>query len=194
MKPILLDTGVIVALLDRRERYHAGCVAFVDRLERPLLTCETVIAESCYLLRALPGAAETVVENVERGVFQIPFQLSQAAATVRLLLRKYRDLPASVADACLIYLAINLTPAIFSPLTGISIHIGGTEPGLSTYSSTLAIEPKCRLFAPERRSYSAQRRGGAADGADSRQHRRRERVSSRIGMDSAGESILRGTL
>ena len=105
MKPILLDTGVIVALLDRRERYHAGCVALVERLERPLLTCETVIAESCYLLRALPGAAETVVENVERGVFQIPFQLSQAAATVRLLLRKYRDLPASVADACLIYLA-----------------------------------------------------------------------------------------
>ena len=105
MKPILLDTGVIVALLDRRERYHRACVAVVDRLERPLVTCEAVIAESCYLLRGVAGAAEAVIENVERGAFQIPFQLTAAASAVQLLLRKYRDLPASVADACLIYLA-----------------------------------------------------------------------------------------
>jgi predicted nucleic acid-binding protein len=77
----------------------------VERLQRPLVTCEAVIAESCYLLRGMPGAAETVLENVERGVFQVPFQLSQSAAPVRLLLRKYRDLPADFADACLIYLA-----------------------------------------------------------------------------------------
>jgi predicted nucleic acid-binding protein len=105
VKPILLDTGVIVALLDRSERYHVPCATLVDRLERPLVTCEAVIAESCYLLRGIPGAAEVVLENVERGVFQIPFSLIQAATAVRLLLRKYRDLPASVADACLIYLA-----------------------------------------------------------------------------------------
>ena len=111
MKPILLDTGVIVALLDRRERYHNQCVAVVDRLERPLVTCEAVIAESCYLLRELPGAPETVVENVERNVFQIPFQLSQSAAAVRIILRKYRDLPAAFADACLIYPADQFSTA-----------------------------------------------------------------------------------
>jgi len=70
-----------------------------------MLTCEAVIVESCYLLRRLPGAAATVIENVERGVFQIPFQLSRSGAAVRLLLKKYRDLPASLADACLIHLA-----------------------------------------------------------------------------------------
>ncbi len=75
MKAVLLDTGVIVALLDRSETHHARCVTAIEGLERPLVTCEAVIAESCYLLRGLPGAAETVLQNVERQVFQIPFQL-----------------------------------------------------------------------------------------------------------------------
>lgn len=105
MKPVLLDTGVIVALLDRREQYHVRCVAFVESLERPMVTCEAVIVESCYLLRTLPGASETVIQNIEQGMIQIPFQLSQSAAAVRMLLRKYRDLPTSLADACLIHLA-----------------------------------------------------------------------------------------
>jgi predicted nucleic acid-binding protein len=104
VKPVLLDTGVIVALIDRRERYHARCAAFVERLERPLVTCEAVITESCYLLRRLPGGVEVVLENIERGMVQIPFQLSQSATPVRTLLKKYRDLPASLADACLIHL------------------------------------------------------------------------------------------
>jgi uncharacterized protein len=108
VSPALLDTGVIVALLDRSEKRHAGCLAVVEGLERPLVTCEAVIAESCYLLRRLPGAAETVLENVDRGVFQIPFQLSRSAAPVRSIMRKYRDLPVDFADACLIQLADEL--------------------------------------------------------------------------------------
>ncbi len=108
MRPALLDTGVIVALLDRSERRHARCVKVLEGWERPLITCEAVIAESCYLLRGLPRAAETVLENVERGVFQIPFQLSRSAAPVRSIMRKYRDLPSDLADACLIYLADEL--------------------------------------------------------------------------------------
>ncbi len=108
MKPTLLDTGVIVALLDRSERHHARCVTVIEGLERPLVTCEAVIAESCYLLRGLPGAAETVLENVERGVFQIAFQLSRSAIPVQSIMRKYRDLPVGFADACLIQLADEL--------------------------------------------------------------------------------------
>jgi len=105
LKPVLIDTGVIVALLDRSEGRHTDCVSAMEKLDRPLVTCEAVIAESCYLLRKLPGAPETVIENVEHGVFQIPFQLSRAATSVRGILRKFRDLPADFADACLIQLA-----------------------------------------------------------------------------------------
>jgi predicted nucleic acid-binding protein len=108
VKAVLLDTGVVVALLDRSERHHAQCAGIAADLRRPLVTCEAVIAESCYLLRRISGAAEVVLENVARGVFLIPFQLSRSAAPVRSILRKYSDQPADLADACLIHLADEL--------------------------------------------------------------------------------------
>jgi predicted nucleic acid-binding protein len=118
MKPVIVDTSVIVPLLDRSERSHARCVAVMESLERPLVTCEAVIAESCYLLRNLPGAPETVLQNVELGVFQIPFQLSRYAAPVRSIMRKYHDLPADFADACLIHLADELNAEEILTLDG----------------------------------------------------------------------------
>lgn len=105
MKPVLLDTGVIVALLDRSERQHQACTQAVQALEAPLLTCEAVLAESCYLLRNLAGAPEAIIENVAAGIFQVPFQLSRETAGVRQVLRKYRDRQIDLADACLIRMA-----------------------------------------------------------------------------------------
>jgi uncharacterized protein len=105
VKPVLLDTGVIVALLDRSENFHQACAAAIRELEAPLITCEAVLAESCYLLRNLPGAAEAVIENVAAGIFQIPFQLPREALAVQQVLRKYRDRKIDLADACLICLA-----------------------------------------------------------------------------------------
>jgi uncharacterized protein len=105
VKPVLLDTGVIVALLDGSEKFHQACAETVRGLESPLITCEAVIAETCYLLRGLPGAPEAVIENVVAGIFQLAFQLSREAAGVRQILRKYRDRKIDLADACLIRLA-----------------------------------------------------------------------------------------
>jgi predicted nucleic acid-binding protein len=105
VKPALLDTGVIVALLDRSEKSHQACSEAVRTLEAPLVTSEAVIAESCYLLRNLSGAPEAVIENVVAGIFQVPFQLSRHAAGVKQVLRKYRDRKIDLADACLIRLA-----------------------------------------------------------------------------------------
>jgi predicted nucleic acid-binding protein len=70
-----------------------------------MITCEAVIAESCYLLRRLKGASEAVMENVAAGIFEIPFQLSGATSGVREYLRKYRDRRIDLAGACLISMA-----------------------------------------------------------------------------------------
>ncbi len=104
MKPVLLDTGVIVALLDRSERFHRRCVDAIATLEAPLITCEAVIAESCYLLRKFKGAPEAVMANVSAGIFQVPFNLTSGAQAVQRLLRRYHDLKIDLADACLIAL------------------------------------------------------------------------------------------
>jgi uncharacterized protein len=105
MKPVLLDTGFIVALLDRSENFHKTCAQAVREVETPLVTCEAVITESCYLLRNLSGASEAVIENITAGIFQVPFQLSRDTAGVKQILRKYKDRKIDLADACLIRLA-----------------------------------------------------------------------------------------
>lgn len=108
MKPVLLDTGVVVALLQATAQRHEECVAAVSGLQRPLVTCEAVLSESCHLLRGFPGAAEAVMANVEGGIFEVPFFFARSASSVRALIRKYRDVPASFADACLIQMADDL--------------------------------------------------------------------------------------
>ena len=108
MKPVLLDTGCIVALLDRSEHQHAACVSALEKLSAPLVTCEPVIAEACYLLRRLPGAVDAVLENIERRIFQIPFPLAGQASSIRPLLKKYARVPMALADACLVNLADEL--------------------------------------------------------------------------------------
>jgi uncharacterized protein len=105
MKPVLLDTGFIVALLDRSESLHKTCARTIREVQAPVVTCEAVITESCYLLRNLSGASEAVIENIAAGIFQIPFQLSRETAAVKQLLRKYKDRKIDLADACLIRLA-----------------------------------------------------------------------------------------
>jgi predicted nucleic acid-binding protein len=105
MKPVLLDTGFIVALLDRSESFHKTCARTVREVRAPLVTCEAVITESCYLLRNLSGASEAVIENIAAGIFQIPFLLSRDTAGVKQVLRKYKDRKIDLADACLIRLA-----------------------------------------------------------------------------------------
>ena len=108
MNPILLDTGVIVALFDSTDKNHRLCDLSTAHLTQPLVTCEAVINEACYLLRKYPSAVDAILENVERGIFQLPFQLSRSAAAIRAIRTKYADLPASLADACLVQLADDL--------------------------------------------------------------------------------------
>ncbi len=108
MEPILIDTGVIFALLDQDEWAHEGCVRALEIVTRPLVTCEAVITESCYLLRRRRGAVDAVLASVLTGFFGIPFKISSSAPQIRGILEKYRDTPADFADACLIAMADQL--------------------------------------------------------------------------------------
>jgi len=51
---ILADTGALVALLDRREKYHAWAVEQTRTMSPPLVTCEAVLAELCFLFSMFP--------------------------------------------------------------------------------------------------------------------------------------------
>jgi predicted nucleic acid-binding protein len=90
----------------------------VADLNAPLVTCEAVIAEACWLLRRLRGASEAVLQNVEEGTFGIPFRLEAASRPLRTLLKKYAKVPMDLADACLVCLAEQLDTGRILTLDG----------------------------------------------------------------------------
>ena len=98
----LVDTGPIVAFLNRRDRHHRWAVESLDSIHAPLLTCEAVLSEAVYLVRRLAGGPETVMELVTRGVLNASFRLETEAGAVKRLLARYGDRPMDLADACLV--------------------------------------------------------------------------------------------
>lgn len=99
---VLLDTGPLVASLDIADRHHLWTVAQFKEILPPLLTCEAVISEACFLLRTVPRAPTRVLEMVQRGALELSFELSHEIKAVHWLMKKYANLPASLADACLV--------------------------------------------------------------------------------------------
>ena len=102
---IILDTGPLVALLNRRDRYHRWAREQWTQIAPPLFTCEAVLAETCFLAQSLTGGQAAVLDLVGRGVLDLSFRLSEETAAVSRLLKKYRNIPMSLADGCIVRLA-----------------------------------------------------------------------------------------
>lgn len=100
---VLLDTGPLVALLNRHDQHHDAAKALLADCSPPLRTCEPVLAEACYLLaRISPAAAADVLALGRSGAFDVVVAVRDQWQAIERLLRKYDDVPASLADACLI--------------------------------------------------------------------------------------------
>jgi len=112
---VLVDTGPIVAMLDRRERFHQQCVEALLSTNEPIVTCEAVIAEACFLLRRLKGASRDLLVDVQAGRYQIDYRLAERGLQVGRLLDRYANVPMDLADACLVDLAnLHKTGRIFT--------------------------------------------------------------------------------
>lgn len=48
---VILDTGPLVAFLSERDVHHYWVTQQMGTIRAPILTCEAVISEACFLLR-----------------------------------------------------------------------------------------------------------------------------------------------
>jgi predicted nucleic acid-binding protein len=102
MTEAIIDTGPLVAFFDRAERHHRWVCERVEELEPPLLVCEPVLAEAMYLLRHHPKAQDALIDLVQNHALSVALRLDEHTDSLRKLLRKYRDKPMSLADACIV--------------------------------------------------------------------------------------------
>jgi uncharacterized protein len=102
MTSIILDTGPLVALLNRRERHHVWASKVMDTIEPPIFTCDPVLSEACFLLQDAKGGSDAVLELVARGIVRSDFHVTAEIDSLRALMKKFAKVPMSLADACLV--------------------------------------------------------------------------------------------
>lgn len=102
---ILLDTGPLVSILNRRDAYHQWASDKLDGINPPLMTCEAVITEAVFLLQRSGGDPTVPLKLMNRGDLVVNLNVSAEAGSLETLMKRYSDVPMSLADACLVRLS-----------------------------------------------------------------------------------------
>ncbi|HEU0155784.1 MAG TPA: PIN domain-containing protein [Stellaceae bacterium] len=84
---------------------HDWAVREFANLATPILTCEPVLTETCFLLHRARVPAARLLSKIEPGGLQIAIRLADEIGAISRLMHRYRDLPMALADACLVRLA-----------------------------------------------------------------------------------------
>jgi predicted nucleic acid-binding protein len=99
-KNVLVDAGFVVALLSSRDMHHRWAVIQATELPPPWSTCEGALSEAFHLLGDL--GVPSLGALVRRRAVLVSFTLAENVETVVKLIEKYRNVPMSLADACLV--------------------------------------------------------------------------------------------
>jgi uncharacterized protein len=102
---VIVDTGPLVAFLVKEETHHPWVAEQFQRLPAPFLTCEAVLTETFFLVRKLPHGTAKFFTLVNSGLLYIEFSIIAEGAALEKLVRRYANLPMSLADACLVRLS-----------------------------------------------------------------------------------------
>lgn len=103
MTPIV-DTGPLVALLDRSDHHHRWAAEVFSGLRGPLVSCEAVVAEALFLCARNRVGAKALHRLLESRTLEVAPVLATSPAAVVRLLRRYASVPMSLADACVVHL------------------------------------------------------------------------------------------
>ena len=101
----LIDTGAILALLDRDDRWHERCRAAFASLRLPLATSAAVLAELFHLVGDQPRELDAAWGFLRSGAVSVLPIDDPDLPALETLMRRYADHPMDFADATLVHLA-----------------------------------------------------------------------------------------
>lgn len=107
MAGIILDTGPLYAMLDRRDKHHLWAINQLADLRRPLLTCDAVLSETFYLISDDARASQQLGTYLRNKAIVSEFDSKTNLSHVLDLMETYRNVPMSFADACLVCMVEN---------------------------------------------------------------------------------------
>jgi predicted nucleic acid-binding protein len=101
----LIDTGAILALLDRDDRWHQACVEAFPMLRLPLLTSPAILAELFHVVGESPRDVDAAWTFLRSGAVSVAAMEDADLSALNALMIRYRDRPMDFADATLVHLA-----------------------------------------------------------------------------------------
>jgi predicted nucleic acid-binding protein len=101
----LIDTGAILALLDRTDRWHQPCVEAFKQLRLPLITSEGVLTELFHLVGGNRRETEAAWRFLRSGAVELMAIEDSELPDLHALMSRYWDRPMDFADATLVHLA-----------------------------------------------------------------------------------------
>jgi len=97
---VILDTGPLAALMNRRDRFHEWAVEAFRTIPPPLWTCEAVLTEASHLT----GRPAEILAKVTAGVLRVGVQVGEDSERLEHLLRRYAP-RMDFTDACVVRLS-----------------------------------------------------------------------------------------
>ena len=86
-------------MLDRDDEHHRWARETVGALRSTLVTCEAVVAEVSFLCARNRVRPEALFEMLETGAMRVEETLVTAPSTLTQLMRRWANVPMSIADA-----------------------------------------------------------------------------------------------
>ena len=101
----LIDTGAILAILDRKDHWHQKCTDAFRQMRLPLLTSQAVLTELFHLTGDDRNEMEAAWKFLRSGAVVIGSIDNSEMPALHNLMSKYWDRPMDFADATLVCLA-----------------------------------------------------------------------------------------
>jgi len=98
---IVLDTGVVVAVMDRDDRNHAAAARWLETLDDDLVTTPLAVAEMDHFAGAV-GAREAFWGDLERGAYVVRWWADALIESLRMVRARPQ---LGMTDASLVALA-----------------------------------------------------------------------------------------
>lgn len=105
MQKTIIDSGPLIALFDKDDRFHQQVIAFLKSFKGELITTWSVITEVSHMLDFSLKAQLDFLKWVHIGGVRLYDITQEDLEEIIQMMTKYGDIPMDLADASLMYIA-----------------------------------------------------------------------------------------
>lgn len=105
MQKTIIDSGPLIALFDRSDKYHKLVLDFIKSYQGKLITSWAVITEVSHILDFNLQVQIDFLKWCEMGGIEVYTISQDEISNIRVMMEKYSDIPMDLADATLMYIA-----------------------------------------------------------------------------------------